>query len=151
MTSWRTHCDVYVDVGSYFSVVAVLQELVPRREEVRRRTNSFCFLSNRGRAERGERCPNRSVPYKYRDEWLICSTTTTPEHLSWTELLLALLFFNPTYLLHSSVSDFPGGRIPGNSWHHFIVNTRIWIPCFRAFLHVSSLSPSSIHCSFCVS
>lgn len=42
-----------------FSSCFHVQELRPRWEAGRRRTTSFSFLSNSGRAENGERCPNR--------------------------------------------------------------------------------------------
>lgn len=79
MAAWRVHwtwclSHVFVDIGAFVFVVAVSQALVPRREAGRRRTTSFCFLSDRGRATRGERCPNRSVAHFLRvNSWFTAS------------------------------------------------------------------------------
>ena len=103
-TAWGLHwiwclCYVFVDISAF--VLVVSQALVPRREAGRRRTTSFCFLSNRGRAERGERCPNQWVPDMMEINGWIYSTTPCTSHV---ELLHFLLDFIPTRFSHLSAA-----------------------------------------------
>lgn len=99
-------CYLFVDIGA-FVVVVVSQALVPRREAGRRRTNSFCFLSKRGRAERGERCPSRLVSHMLEiNGWFTAPPQSTSHVESYCLYCYSLIPQGfPTYLLHSSVSD----------------------------------------------
>lgn len=103
---WCIHCMfLFFDIDA--RVFAVSQAPLPRREERRRRTTSFCFLIYRGQAERGERCPNRLVPHMLEiNDWFmalpVCTSHLENYWLSWCSLIKQGF---PMYLLHSSVSD----------------------------------------------